>query len=313
MRALQLERGSFAGHETFPFRYTWLRKAVLAAEDDSGIFRRDDAMVELGVGKNMVRSIRHWGLATGMIHEDPEVHDNRGRALVPTMLGRSLFGEDGWDEYLEDPGTLWLLHWQLASTPSPSTTWFWTFNHAPQLQFEKSELITWMGRLVEQQGWSRVANSSLKRDIDCFIRTYVPVRPTRTMPLEDTLDCPLVDLGLMREQGKHTYQILRSHQPRLPDSIFAYALVDYLKRLDLNTKTVPLDDLAFKPGSPGRVFCLTEPALLERIEQIEVLTDGRLRYDETAGLRQLFVHDLQDPLEMLEVHYGIVDDSEEAA
>ncbi|MEQ9323610.1 MAG: DUF4007 family protein [Polyangiaceae bacterium] len=296
---MQLERGSFAGHETFPFRYTWLRKAVLLTAEDSGLFRQDDAMVRLGVGKNMVRSIRHWGLATKIIHEDPAVHDNRGRALVPTELGRNLFGPEGWDEYLEDPATLWLLHWQLASTPTPSTTWFWTFNHAPQLQFLKTELITWMGRLVEQQGWSRVANSSLKRDIDCFIRTYVPVRPTRSVPLEDTLDCPLVELGLMREQGKHNYQVMRGHQPSLPDHIFAYALVSYLMNLEVQTKTVPLDDVAFKPGSPGRVFCLSEPALLERVERLDAVTDGTLVYDETAGLRQLFVRELPDPMSLL--------------
>src|SRR5437016_4741230 len=114
---VQLERGSFSGHETFPFRFTWLRKAVEAVDGETGdkqIFGREHAMVELGVGKNMVGSIRHWGTVCGLIEEDPTEANNRGRFLRPTTLGRRLFSDDGWDPYLEDPGTLWLLQWQIV-------------------------------------------------------------------------------------------------------------------------------------------------------------------------------------------------------
>ena len=91
----EIRRGSFAGHETFPFRYMWLRKAVTHTEVDTSVFRQEDAMVLFGVGKNMVRSIRHWGLATGMIKEDPSEKDNRGRYLMPSTLGDQLFADDG--------------------------------------------------------------------------------------------------------------------------------------------------------------------------------------------------------------------------
>lgn len=49
---------SFSGHETFTLRHGWLTKAVDAIETNDGAFNSDDALVELGVGKNMVRSIR---------------------------------------------------------------------------------------------------------------------------------------------------------------------------------------------------------------------------------------------------------------
>lgn len=299
----QFERGSFAGHETFPFRYTWLRKAVQLTRDDGGAFRSEDAMVRLGVGKNMVRSIRHWALACGVIHEDPSVRDNRGRILCPTDFGDLLIGDGGWDEYFEDPATMWLLHWQLASAATPSTTWFWTFNHAPQLRFTKAELTRWMSNLVEQQGWSRVAESSLRRDVDCFVRTYVPVRPTRTVPLEDTLDCPLVDLGLIREQAKGVFQIMRSDHPSLPDELFAYSLATFVERQQNPARTLPLDVVAFSAGAPGRVFCLSEEALLKRLERLATITDGAMLFDETAGLRQVMVNKLPDPNDLLERCY----------
>ena len=297
--AMQLERGSFAGHETFPFRYAWLRKGVRLTVDDGGAFRSDDAMVRLGVGKNMVRSIRHWGMACGILEEDPSIRNNRGRVLRPTWLGQLLCGTGGWDEYFEHPATLWLLHWQLASSPAPSTTWFWAFNHAPQLRFTKAELTGWLSNLVEQQGWSRVSESSLRRDVDCFLRTYVPVRPTRTVPLEDTLDCPLVDLGLIREQAKGVFQIMRGDHLGLPDELFAYCLAQFIGQQSGAARTLPLETVAFSAGAPGRVFCLSENALLKRLEQLHVITDGALSFDETAGLRQVMVKEQVDPSKLL--------------
>ena len=87
----------FSGHETFPYRYTWLPKGVRYLEEYPDLFARDDATVILGVGKNMVRSIRHWSQAVGVI-ESPR----RGE-YQPTDLGNALFGANGWDPYIEDP------------------------------------------------------------------------------------------------------------------------------------------------------------------------------------------------------------------
>src|SRR5215210_4578418 len=91
---------SFSGHETFPFRYPWLKKGFDAAREDGGVFLRDDATTTLGVGKNMVRSIRHWCLAAGVLEEGGE------GGLRPTELGTLLLADDGLDPYLEDPATL---------------------------------------------------------------------------------------------------------------------------------------------------------------------------------------------------------------
>lgn len=302
---LNIDRGSFAGHETFPFRYAWLRKGVQFVSDDPQGFGRDDAMVRLGVGKNMVSSIRHWSLVTGMLEEDPTTLNNRGRVLCVTGLGRQLLGPDGWDPYMEDPATLWLLHWQIASAPETATTWFWVFNHLPQPEFTRPDLMRWLMSLVSDKGWTRVSEASLKRDIDCCIRTYVPARPSKSTPVEDTLDCPLGELGLIREFGSRgTYVLSRGEQPTLPDEVFAYAVARFLaERKDSLTKTVPLDAIAFAPGAPGRVFCLTEDALLLRLERLDRCTRGDLSFDETAGLRQLLVRSLPDPHRLLTRYY----------
>ncbi|MBE7483614.1 MAG: DUF4007 family protein [Polyangiaceae bacterium] len=298
------EQTSFAGHETFPFRYTWLSKAYDGVFSDPSVFGSDDAMVQFGVGKNMVRSMRHWALSCGIVEEDPDVPNNRGRQLRVTELGERLLGVDGWDPYLEDPASLWWLHWQLASSPDRATTWYWVFNHLPQPEFSRSQLLGWLMGLAQQVRTARVSEASLKRDIDCFVRTYVPARPTRTVPLEETLDCPLVELGLVREFGaRGNYLLLRGEHPSLPDHVFAEALAAFLRRNEERANTVPLDAIAFAPGSPGRVFCLTEEALLMRLERLRATTAGALVFDETAGLRQVMIHRESEELRLLDKHF----------
>lgn len=289
MKKRAAQRGTFAGHETFPFRYSWLPKAVAIVEKDGRVFQREDAMVDLGVGKNMVRAIRHWSLATGVVEEDPRPN-NRGRILQVSKFGSALFGEKGWDPYIEDPATPWLLHWQLANRFDRATTWYWIFNHAPQSEFTKLELSGWLMSFVQQHGGNRVSEASLRRDIDVCLRTYCATSPTRTSPLEETLDCPLVELGLIRDGGgRGSFRMIRGAHPSLPSAVVAFAVAERLARREGSVRTVGMEEIGFGVGAPGRVFALTEDALLAHLERLAELTDGGLMFDETAGLRQILV------------------------
>jgi len=261
-------------------------------------------MVRLGVGKNMVRSMRHWGIATGVLEELQL--GGRTKAIRVSALGELLFAEkQGLDPYLEDPATLWLLHWQLASTPGRSTTWFWVFNQCPQLEFTKEELLRWLTSLIEQRGGSRLSEASLRRDIDTFLRTYAATKPSKSLPMEETLDCPLVELELIREFGRGAYVLVRGEQSSLPDELFAYAVIDCIGRLPRAGSTVALDDVAFAPGAPGRVFCLSEESLLARLERMGALTDGAVLFDDTAGMKQLLLkRDVPDAVALLRRYYA---------
>ena len=118
-------RPQLSGHETFPLRYGWLKKAfdaIMSTEGDAGnkeVFLGDDAIARFGVGKNMVASMRHWAAAADIIEE------TRGVGVIgTTVFGNKIFGADGLDPYMEHPTTLWLVHWKLAARPA-KTTWFW--------------------------------------------------------------------------------------------------------------------------------------------------------------------------------------------
>jgi hypothetical protein len=99
---------SFSGHETFVFRYTWLKKAVDAVRVDPRVFGQDNAIVTLGVGKNMVRSIRHWGLATGsgktrtaMELISAYLNDSEEGCVVVWLAHSEELCEQAYDSFLE--------------------------------------------------------------------------------------------------------------------------------------------------------------------------------------------------------------------
>lgn len=276
----------FSGHETFPLRYGWLKKAFdrVAETEDQSENRidcwGDDAVARFGVGKNMVASMRHWAKFSGVI-EEPTVN-----SVQTTELGRLLFGPRGLDPYMEHPATLWLIHWQLAGHED-KTTWFWAFNHYPAITFERGSLIKKLDRLAKDCNWKRVANTTIKNDVACFIRTYVARKPEGKIGHDDALESPLTELGLIKAIGKKDgFRFVRGSKSTLGDGIFTYALIDFWTRYS-NVSTLSFEAIAHAPGGPGRVFLLDENDVADRLSTLADTTHGVLRWSETAGLKQV--------------------------
>lgn len=300
----------FSGHETFPFRYPWLKKGFDAVDADGDAFLRDDAIAVLGVGKNMVRSIRHWCLAAGIVKETTGEDTTRSGRLEPTAFGRRIFGtNDGLDPYLEDSATLWLIHWQIASNQSRAGTWYWTFSHFNEPDFSFDALSAAIYRWAQTLPGKKIAPSSIHRDAECFLLTYVGSRHPKGAVVEDSLDCPLVELGLIKASpDRRTFRFRRGPQEDLPDGILLYAIHHYWQVFNPHAETLSVADLSRQPGSPGRLFKIDESSLISRLEQVEAMTDGALSYRETAGIRQLYRRKIVGPdnFDLLEAAYTAV-------
>src|SRR3546814_17674676 len=155
---------------------------------------------------------------------------------------------------MEYPATLWLLHWQFAAHPE-RTTWFWTFSHYPAITFEREGLIRKLDRLATERGWSRVAHTTLKNDVACFIRTYVARQPSSKTGHDDALESPLTELGLIKAIGKKDgFRFVRGPKSTLGNGVFACALIEFWSRYAPNAVTLSFEAIAHAPGGPGRVF-----------------------------------------------------------
>lgn len=280
-------RPQLSGHETFPLRYGWLKKAfdsVHATEinpENKSVFLSDDSIARFGVGKNMVASMRHWATAAGIIAETP------GSGVIRTTeLGRTLFGAKGADPFMEHPATLWLVHWQLAARPE-KTTWFWAFNHYPAVTFEREHLAKGLDRLARERNWSRVAATTIRNDVACFVRTYVAQQPSGQAGNDDALESPLTELGLIKAVGRRDgFRFVRGSKSTLGNGVFIYALIDFWSRFS-KAATLSFEAIAHEPGGPGRVFLLDENDVVDRLAVLDHVTRGAIRWSETAGLKQI--------------------------
>ncbi len=267
MRLTEAAEATFARHETFHPRYGWFRKAYAAAAEDPFVFGQDDAPVVLGVGKNMVRAIRFWGLAAKLITEDPAAANRRTPSLIPTRLGHALFGESGWDRYMEDPGTLWLLHWLLLAPPSRLPVWWLAFNEFGAVEFTDAELEAAVSAQLEMSTWGAPHRSSIHKDITALLRTYAPQERSNRRSIDDVLDCPLRDLNLIgRSAATDRLRFTVGTKASLPPEVAAYATLDWVARSGTGGNTVTLSRLVHEPGSVGRAFKLDESELLATLE-----------------------------------------------
>ncbi|MGP5713847.1 DUF4007 family protein [Vreelandella alkaliphila] len=311
-RSPLLEAGykpQFSGHETFPMRYGWLKKAydaVARAQQgtvEHSVFNHDDAIAHFGVGKNMVAAIRHWATLCHVI-----TGGQKGTPPKEGLIGKKIFDDSGLDPFMEYPTTLWLLQWALATNPK-LTTWYWVFNHYNTDHFERETLVNGLERLCEETPWSQqTSKTTIKRDVECFVRTYAAKPATGKQTHEDTLESPLTELSLIKAVGKKDgFRIIRGPKATLGDGVFAYAVANFWNKAT-KANTLSFEALAHQPGSPGKAFQLDEEELADRLSRIENITDGVFRWSETAGLKQLVrSHTLSDSdaLNLIDMDYQV--------
>ncbi len=247
-------------------------------------FLAEDAPVRLGVGKNMVRSLRYWCRAFKLIDAQDQ----------PTQFGRRLLGEEGFDPYLEDPASLWLLHWKLLEdrddSPQQAAAWMLIFKRFARTEFTPDELVEFLGQEVQRLDRKKCSESSLRKDVSCLLRMYA-VQPTRKNTKgEEILDCPFTALGLIdgAADGRQ-YGFRVGVKPTLPPEIIVYACLSYAAQKE-TAKTIALSALVYTPDSPGMVFKLREEGVCEAIAHLSP-THANLGIDNGAGKLSFFFGD----------------------
>jgi hypothetical protein len=304
-----------SGHESFPCRYTWLPKAVRGLDADPRLFvDEEQAMVDLGVGKNMVRSIRFWALAAGMA-----VVESKGAAPVLTDVALSLLGKRGLDPFLEDRRTLWLLHWNLSTnTKTPLLAWDYFLNRWQEPELTASMAIRALEKVLSGQD-DRTSRVTLEQHFDTFLHTYVPTRGRKGDVQEDNLDCPLVELQLIVKAGDREidlssgkrepiYVFRREEKPDISPELFIYCLNDFWDKQHAGEMTVPLRDVAHGHGSPGQIFKLAEDDIRTRVEDLNRRSEGLFSYAESANLQQIRRTRQPKPSTLLRAIYSAEED-----
>jgi hypothetical protein len=273
----------FSGHETFPLRQMWLKKAFDQTADGAvpkSAFTAESAIAEFGVGKNMVAAIRHWALACDVLR------DASPTSYSISPIAKTIFRDGGLDPYSENPSTAWYVHWWLAGKGHRATTWYWLFNHVTASSFSRDELEAPLADFARKLDPKRkLSPSTLSRDLDTCLRGYAP-RLDGSTP-EDFAEPMLGELGLISEEHKGHFAFRRGPKVTLDNGIFAFALLDFWESSAPELSSLVFEAIAYGEGSPGRVFKLDEDSVAERLLALEEFTNGALSWTDTAGLRQV--------------------------
>lgn len=290
----------FSGHQTFVFRYGWLEKGVRLIQSNPKGFNDKNVLANLGVGKNMVESIKYWCLQIGLL----KPCDN---GFQLTDLATKIFGKNddsGWDPFLEDEATLWLLHWSLMQRPlldDTWSTWQYAFFKWYKSEFSKKELTSAISDWVTSKA---IALSTIERDVDCFVRNYAGTRGPQS---EESFDSPFLALELIQNTDNHElYRFNTGEKMNLPAEIVGYAILKWMNKGSNQLLSACLYD----EMSPGQIFRLTEEALVNYLDQLISYTKQKLTISETAGMKQIIFKGQSKETaakyadELLESYYG---------
>jgi hypothetical protein len=245
-----MTKGKMGRHETFTPRYGWLKKGYDAVSENGNIFKVDNAIERLGVGKNMVRSMRFWCQAFNLIEP------GNNNSMKATDLGDRLLADDGWDPFLEDIASLWLLHWQLFIPPIETISWPLAFNNCNLWSFEVKQLGQIIYNAAQKYStFDKIKSTTFEKDASCIIRMY-----TASAEIGTETECPFSQLQILQKanEAKTVYFNMTAKQS-LPPSIFAAACFSYADSyIGSDQVMISLHQLAYGMNSPGVAFKVSE-------------------------------------------------------
>lgn len=298
---MAMNKLSFSGHDTFYCRHFWLKKGVDYCLSNKK-FTDSSAVIDLGVGKNMVAAIRFWLRAFGLL-----ILDEQKSTEVLSPLATLIFADDGLDPYVEDKGTLWLLHYYLVKTERASIySLLFNFFRKEQITFTKEQFFQFLVRTCISQDYTYNGNT-LQKDIVVLLRNYMT--PTiASKNIEDDFSTLLMDLNLLsvkttkkqQNAAKTYYYIANKSRSDLPVEILLFIILDHPDYI--GSSSLSFRHLLNDKNSIGSIFALSPNGLQDKIIEMTERFPF-LVYADDAGIRELQFKEKPDKWSLLKKYY----------
>lgn len=263
----------YCGHESFSIRKDWLAKGIRKIDS----FKKDEliAMDELGIGKNMVKSLRYWLKVTGLIEDDA-----KKKIFKLSCLGETIKEND---PFTEELGTLWLLHYMLAKNVDYATAWYFFFNEFNLTEFTFDDFFSAIKKWDEMNNTKPASDSSMTKDFDCLRRTYLSRISDAEIKADDSgpesnMECPFTELGLIKSLGKNIYRKASPLKQNIPALIILSVILDQSR----GEKEIKLSSLQNEKNNVGKIFNLDNILLINILGDLE--NKKLIRVIRTAGL-----------------------------
>ncbi|MDD4590039.1 MAG: DUF4007 family protein [Parabacteroides sp.] len=290
----------FRAHDTFFIRKGWLYKGMKNVDHDRTVFMGDNGnpMDILGIGANMVKSMRYWLQAVGLTEEPP--HGRKYQEL--TDFGRAVYEND---KYIEEIGTLWFLHYKLAKNNMDATAWYYFFNEFNRTEFTRDDFVKQLNTYILMNG-SEVSERSLDDDFNCIMSTYVPrikSNPGKVHP-ESNIDCPFGELALVDIANKKakTYKKSVPKLDSLPPIVVLAVIIDQAQAQE--NREIKISSIQNDRYNAGKIFNLDIITLTSLLNKIEHM--GYIKVNRTAGLDVINIETDLDFLGCVREYYAAI-------
>lgn len=267
-KELYMKKPVFSGHESFACKSHWLKRGydfVIAGNN----FNDEDAVVRLGVGKNMVNSIKFWMRAFGLLNLEEG---------LTSLAYKLMDNENGYDPFFEDMGSLWLLHFNLINEDY-ATIYSSTFvdYHRQRNLIDKVKLQNFVKHLCfDGTSYKNLYNeNTVKRDIGVLLHNYCSYS---SGSIEES-NMLLAPLNLIQETDSSMFIFNYDTRNIVPANIFLYALlVQFPDGKSISFES--MKDLAL-------IFCLTNNDLLSIVKQLCAKYPNQIIFSDVAGIKEL--------------------------
>lgn len=288
----------FRAHETFFIRKGWLYKGMKNVVHDRTVFMGDNGnpMDILGIGANMVKSMRYWLQAVGLTAEPPQ--GKKYQTLTP--FGEIVFEND---QYIEEIGTLWFLHYKLAKNDVDATAWYYFFNEFSRNEFTRDDFVKQLNTYILMNG-SEVSERSLDDDFNCIMSTYVPrvkSNPGKVHP-ENNIDCPFGELSLVDIANKKA-KTYKKCVPKL-DSLHPLVVLGVIIDQAQGNREIKISAIQNDRNNAGKIFNLDIITLTNLLNKIEHM--GYIKVIRTAGLDVINIETDIDFLGCVQEYYAAI-------
>jgi hypothetical protein len=289
----------FSGHDSFICKHFWLKKGYDFIQKDERTFNDELAVVDLGVGKNMVTAINYWLKAYGITDSNNHI----------TELGHYLFNDkNGRDPYLEDIGSIWLLHNSLLKSDKASIyNLFFNEFRKNKFSFTREQLSNFLLRKLDANDQKNVNANTVNSDISVFIRNYLkPGLRNKKTDIEDEFSNLFIDLQFMESYQSENaenkmvewYKIENDFRVDLPTPIVLFSILDNENYGD----SISFKELQTGYNSPGSIFALNEEGIFDKIGGILKISPGTT-YTRSAGIGELQFKSKLDKWKILDEYY----------
>lgn len=275
------------GHEKFTLREGWLNKGLIMVKKNPTVFQSKDGPDVFGIGNNMVKSLRYWLKAFGLIEE------TAGKGARLTELGELILKND---PYFEDIFTIWLLHSYIAKNKNNATSWYMFFNKTSIQDLSKEQIEKILIREITKfAAGVTFSEKSVGNDLDVLLNMYGKSKE-KSDP-EDKNNSPLAQLGLIKNVGGK-YSKVHPNSKDINELIVLQELTYMLKDKD----SIAIEDAINGENGLSRIFqisTVTANELLDRLDALEYI-----RVNRTAGLDVIYKTKDLSAMSVVEEYYN---------